>query len=142
MLSLGKLSQLAQLHETEASVNETILDCKFCSQSYRPHAIDSLLVAFHDDLDVVSVQEKLMEEFKAVTAATRGKQSLDAQIETIARAKASGLTETPPTAKTALLQVINSFLKFILRLVNLIAARSSKTLSETFFKEDRCQSRT
>jgi hypothetical protein len=68
------------------------------------------LTAFHDDLDFVSVQEKLMNEFKAVAALTRGKHSLDSQIENIGRAKASGLI-VAPAAKTALFQVCE-FLAF------------------------------
>lgn len=31
MLSLGKLSQLAQLHETDTDVDEAVLDCGFFS---------------------------------------------------------------------------------------------------------------
>lgn len=104
--------------------------------------ISHMFTAFHDNLDVVSVQEKLVEEFKAVTAATRGKQSLEAHIENIARVKASGLTETPSTAKTALLQVINIVLKCILTLRQLNRLpRSSKILSETFSRDGRCQLR-
>lgn len=57
---------------------------------------------FHDDLDFVSVQEKLAEEFRAVPALGRGKQSLDAQVDNIARAKASKLAAA---AQTALLNV-------------------------------------
>jgi hypothetical protein len=67
---------------------------------------DNTFAAFHDDLDFVSVLEKLVQEFKAVAAPTRGKHSLDAQVENIAKAKASGLT-TGGQAKTAFLQVCN-----------------------------------
>lgn len=66
------------------------------------------VLAFHDDLDFVSVQGKLAQEFKNISAATRGKRSLDSQIENIARVKASALTEKSPTAKTALLNVCHS----------------------------------
>lgn len=64
-----------------------------------------LFIAFHDDLDFVSVQEKLAQEFKAVAPLTRGKHSLEVHIENIARVKASALTEKSSAPKTALLHV-------------------------------------
>lgn len=69
------------------------------------HTIHRHFLAFHDDLDFVSVQEKLAREFRAASITARGKQSLDTQIEHIARVKAKMLAEAPPAAKTALLQV-------------------------------------
>ncbi|KAH7921734.1 hypothetical protein BV22DRAFT_1095926 [Leucogyrophana mollusca] len=75
MLSIGKLSQLAQLQES-GSVDEGVLE------------------AFHDDLDFVSVQEKLLEEMKKVLVSVRGRQGLDGQVEAIAKAKAGKLRAT------------------------------------------------
>jgi len=97
ILSIGKLSQLAQLHETEASVDEAVLD------------------AFHDDLDFVSVQEKLAQEFKAAAASARGKHSLEVQVENIAKAKAPALTKTPSTSKTAFLQIFKNLARDLIQ---------------------------
>jgi len=70
MLSIGKLAQLAQMQE-DTSVDESMLD------------------AFHDGLDFVSVHESLAEELKSALVSVRGKQSLDRQVETILLQKAS-----------------------------------------------------
>jgi nuclear pore complex protein Nup133 len=77
----------------------------FCAcPSFTDCIFDNTFAAFHDDLDFVSVLEKLVQEFKAVTAPIRGKHSLDAQVENITKAKASGLTRGGQI-KTAFLQV-------------------------------------
>jgi len=94
MLSIGKLLQLAQLHETETSIDDVILD------------------SFHDDLDFIGVQEKLADEFKSV-ATGRGKHSREAQIENIARVKASKLAQTP--SKTAFLQIFKNLARDVLQ---------------------------
>ncbi|RPD66182.1 hypothetical protein L227DRAFT_539315 [Lentinus tigrinus ALCF2SS1-6] len=73
MLSIGKLSHLAQLHEGEASVSQDVLD------------------AFHDGLDFVAVHETLIEDLRSALASVRTRQSLEMQIETIAKEKASNL---------------------------------------------------
>ncbi|OBZ75079.1 hypothetical protein A0H81_04264 [Grifola frondosa] len=75
MLSIGKLSHLAQLPENSASIDQNVLD------------------SFHDGLDFVSVHEALVEDLKSALAAVRARQSLDMQAETIARSKASNLTD-------------------------------------------------
>ncbi|KIM58886.1 hypothetical protein SCLCIDRAFT_127429 [Scleroderma citrinum Foug A] len=77
MLSLGKLAQFARLQEG-GTLDEGLLD------------------DFHDGLDFIAVQEKLLKEFQNVLTSMRGKQkqSQDAQVETIMRAKASRLTES------------------------------------------------
>ncbi|KAJ8078829.1 hypothetical protein PM082_013112 [Marasmius tenuissimus] len=75
MLSLGKLSQLAHLQESEDAEDGGLLD------------------AFHDDLDFVSVHESLLEEFKVVLSKLRGKKSLDTQVETILRERAMTLAD-------------------------------------------------
>ncbi|KAN0123739.1 Non-repetitive/WGA-negative nucleoporin C-terminal domain containing protein [Russula decolorans] len=74
MLSIGKLTHLAQMQE-DSSVDESMLD------------------AFHDGLDFVSVHEALTEELKSAIASVPGKQSLDRQVETILQRNASALTD-------------------------------------------------
>ncbi|KAI0807541.1 hypothetical protein C8Q74DRAFT_1213431 [Fomes fomentarius] len=74
MLSIGKLSHLAQLHEGETTVSQDILD------------------AFHDGLDFVSVHETLIEDLKSALASVRARQSLEMQVETIAQQKAANLS--------------------------------------------------
>ncbi|KAG6851014.1 hypothetical protein H0H93_004501 [Arthromyces matolae] len=78
MLSVGKLAHLAQLHESNT-----------------PAPDNSILDGFHDDLDFVSVHEALLQEFKSVPEAARGRQTLDSQIDTILKATATGLREKP-----------------------------------------------
>ncbi|TCD68905.1 hypothetical protein EIP91_009455 [Steccherinum ochraceum] len=76
MLSIGKLSHLAQMQEEH------------------PHSIDErVLDAFHDGLDFVSVHENLLEDLKTALANIRAKQSLEAQVDTITKTKASRLSE-------------------------------------------------
>jgi len=74
MLSIGKLTHLAQMQE-DATVDESMLD------------------AFHDGLDFVSVHEALTDELKSAVASVPGKQSLDRQVETILQKKASAITD-------------------------------------------------
>ncbi|KNZ71793.1 Nucleoporin [Termitomyces sp. J132] len=78
MLSIGKLAHLAQLHESNTGAADS-----------------SLLDAFHDDLDFVSVHEALLQEFRSALDAIRGRQTLDSQIDTIVKATATGLQEKP-----------------------------------------------
>ncbi|KAI0065375.1 hypothetical protein BV25DRAFT_1880143 [Artomyces pyxidatus] len=77
MLSIGKLSHLAQMQEDEGAQDESMLD------------------AFHDGLDFVSVHETLLNELKSALASIRGKQSLDKQVEAIWKEKASMLAGRP-----------------------------------------------
>ncbi|KAH9952015.1 hypothetical protein B0H21DRAFT_800355 [Amylocystis lapponica] len=72
MLSIGKLSQLAQLHENKP-IDQTVLD------------------AFHDGLDFVDVHETLLEDLKSALATVRSRQSLEMQLDTITRIKGSNL---------------------------------------------------
>jgi len=69
ILSIGKLAHLAQLQDggESTAVHKSALD------------------AFHDGLDVVSVHETLLEEFKSVKS--RSKQSLESQVDTILKKK-------------------------------------------------------
>ncbi|TFY72665.1 hypothetical protein EVG20_g323 [Dentipellis fragilis] len=76
MLSIGKLSHLAQLQEDDGA-EATMLD------------------EFHDGLDFVSVQETLTGELKSALASVRIKQTLDAQAETITAEMASKLADKP-----------------------------------------------
>lgn len=54
------------------------------------------MVAFHDDLDFVAVQEKLLADFQGIASTMRGKQknSLDAQVDAVLSAKAKKLRES------------------------------------------------
>ncbi|KAG6334835.1 hypothetical protein ID866_4257 [Astraeus odoratus] len=76
-LSLGKLAQFAHLQEGGT------LDI-------------ALLDAFHDGLDFIAVQEKLLKDFQTALVSMRAKQkqSLDAQVDIILRTKASRLKES------------------------------------------------
>lgn len=65
-----------------------------------------LCLAFHDALDVVGVHEALLEEFNAVVANIRGRRSLDAQVDTIIKEKASLMLE-----KRELTHVCDSLLR-------------------------------
>ncbi|KAI0748169.1 Non-repetitive/WGA-negative nucleoporin C-terminal-domain-containing protein [Daedaleopsis nitida] len=73
MLSIGKLSHLAQLHDGETEISQDVLD------------------AFHDGLDFVSVHDTLVEDLKSALATVRARQSLEMQVETIAQQKAANL---------------------------------------------------
>ncbi|KAH8107113.1 Non-repetitive/WGA-negative nucleoporin C-terminal-domain-containing protein [Cristinia sonorae] len=74
MLSIGKLSHIAQSQEEDPHpINEDILD------------------AFHDGLDFVSVHDNLLDDLKSALASIRVKQSLEMQVDTITKAKASKL---------------------------------------------------
>lgn len=74
MLSVGKLAHLAQMQEAG-------------------DADDAVLDAFHDSLDFISVQEKILQEFREAVSSLRGKQkqSLDAQVDAVIRAKGTRL---------------------------------------------------
>ncbi|KAF7796966.1 hypothetical protein EIP86_008154 [Pleurotus ostreatoroseus] len=73
MLSIGKLSYLAQVQDADSSIDESILD------------------SFHDGLDFVSVHERLLEELHSVLTSARSRQSLDVQAEAASKARASRL---------------------------------------------------
>ncbi|OSX65290.1 hypothetical protein POSPLADRAFT_1054050 [Postia placenta MAD-698-R-SB12] len=75
VLSIGKLAQIAQLHENNIPIDQSVLD------------------AFHDGLDFVSIHETLIDDLKSALAPLRGKQSLEKQVETIAETKASRLSK-------------------------------------------------
>lgn len=93
MLSFGKLAHLAQLHESEGSVNEAVLE-RACSPylcSEHPKFIFKL--EYHDQLDIVSVHEMILRDLKSVTAPLKGKQSFEAQIDAIVAQRASRLVD-------------------------------------------------
>ncbi|KAK0450161.1 Non-repetitive/WGA-negative nucleoporin C-terminal-domain-containing protein [Armillaria borealis] len=92
MLSIGKLSHLAHEQETLAPSDEDISD------------------AFHDGLDFVSVHESLLEEFNAVLATLKGRQSLDSQTDAIIKQKATRLSD-----RSALTQVFKDFVRNVLQ---------------------------
>ncbi|KAJ7172457.1 methyltransferase type 11 [Mycena filopes] len=71
MLSIGKLADLAHVQETNEIADDHVLD------------------HFHNDLDFVSVHQRLLDEFKPVLDSLRARQSLDAQIDAIVKSEAS-----------------------------------------------------
>ncbi|KAI0054126.1 hypothetical protein FA95DRAFT_1530133 [Auriscalpium vulgare] len=75
MLSIGKLAHLAQLQDDEYTQDESLLD------------------AFHDGLDFISVHETLLDDLKSALTNVRGKQTVDKQVDTIYRTKASRLAD-------------------------------------------------
>jgi nuclear pore complex protein Nup133 len=95
MLSIGKLSHLAQLHDAKASIDQTVLDGKVLSPLRLNNYVIHSFLAFHDGLDFVSVHEALVTEFKSSLASVRGRQPLDAQIDTIVKAKAMKMSDAP-----------------------------------------------
>ena len=107
MLSVGKLSQLAQLHEGTKAVNQDVLD------------------AFHDGLDFVSVHETLIEDLKSALASVRARQSLEMQVDTIAQKKAGNLSN-----RKALLNVRLVWLLPLDGCVLILENRSSNSLSD------------
>ncbi|TFK76396.1 hypothetical protein BDN72DRAFT_755585 [Pluteus cervinus] len=117
MLSIGKLSHLAQLHETRASPDENVLD------------------AFHDGLDFVSVQEAVYEEFLSVTQSLRGKQSLETQIDAVVRSRASTLSD-----RKALLQIFKNLVRSVLQkkalcvedMVDVLTLKDNATTTEDY----------
>ncbi|EMD38365.1 hypothetical protein CERSUDRAFT_113529 [Gelatoporia subvermispora B] len=77
MLSIGKLSHLAQLQENSEDINQSTLD------------------AFHDGLDFISVHEALIQNLKTALISIRARQSLEKQVDTIGTRKASKLAGYP-----------------------------------------------
>ncbi|KAH9484254.1 Nucleoporin nup132 [Psilocybe cubensis] len=75
MLSIGKLSYLAHMQETNFQEAST-------TSSKGPSLDD-----FHDALDFVSVLEKLVQDFRSVLVAARARQSIESQINTIIKEK-------------------------------------------------------
>ncbi|KIK57777.1 hypothetical protein GYMLUDRAFT_45965 [Collybiopsis luxurians FD-317 M1] len=76
-LSIGKLANLAHMRKSDGTAENSLHD------------------AFHDALDLVGVHEALIDEFNGVIANIRGRRSLDSQVDTIVKEKASGLAEKP-----------------------------------------------
>ncbi|KAJ8487889.1 hypothetical protein ONZ51_g3889 [Trametes cubensis] len=109
MLSVGKLSHLAQLHEGTKAINQDVLD------------------AFHDGLDFVSVHETLIEDLKSALASVRARQSLEMQVDTIAQKKAGNLS-----GRKALLNVF----KFLVRQLLLGKALSVEDMAEVLSLKD------
>ena len=85
MLSIGKLSHL--VHMEEANVAEdSILDGEPSTIRVTFLSLISLQ-AFHNGLDFVSVHESLLQDLRSCLVAARARQSLDAQLDTILKAK-------------------------------------------------------
>ena len=91
MLSIGKLSYLAQLHEEiPPAINEDVLNSKFPSSIFL-FFLQLYLVAFHDGLDFISVHETLIESLRSSLQDVRTKQSLEQQVDIILRKQAASL---------------------------------------------------
>ncbi|KAG1753426.1 hypothetical protein EDB19DRAFT_1892754 [Suillus lakei] len=95
MLSVGKLAHLAQMQEG-GDMDEAVLD------------------AFHDSLDFISVQEKMLDEFREAASTLRGKQkqSLDAQVDAVIRAKGTRLRAN---RRHGLLGILKIFVRQVLQ---------------------------
>lgn len=86
--SIGKLSQLVHLQETKNSV-DVVLDGMWCYFTVIFSSLINIHKAFDDGLDLVSVHESLLEDFRSCLSATRARQPLDGQIDAILKAKGS-----------------------------------------------------
>jgi hypothetical protein len=60
--------------------------------------ISDEITAFDDGLDTVAVQEDIVGRFKAVKPSTKAKQSFEAQVDNIIKAKATRLANRPAHA--------------------------------------------
>lgn len=92
MLSFGKLAYLAQVYDQGVPSSERTLDCEFLPIVVGRMDL-TLVQGFHDELDFVSVHEALLADFRLVLGGARGRQSLESQIDTITKTKATGLAE-------------------------------------------------
>jgi nuclear pore complex protein Nup133 len=88
MLSIGKLS-----HLTQAEPDGSVLD------------------AFDDNLDFVSVHEVILDQFHAVLEKQRGRQSLDTQIDAILTMEASALGGVRPAFRALLRGMVHDLLQ-------------------------------
>ncbi|KAG2078254.1 hypothetical protein BDR04DRAFT_1088016 [Suillus decipiens] len=95
ILSVGKLAHLAQMQEG-GDPDEAMLD------------------AFHDSLDFISVQEKMLQEYREAASSLRGKQkqSLDAQVDVVIRAKG---TRLKAEQRHGLLGIMKIFVRQVLQ---------------------------
>ena len=93
MLSIGKLSYLAQLHEeVPPAIDEDILNSELpFRNSFASPFLPIHPTAFHDGLDFISVHESLIESPRSSLQDVRTKQSLEQQVDTIAKNQATSL---------------------------------------------------
>jgi len=94
MLSIGKLGQLAWMHNHDVPTEKSALDGDLAPSSPGRTFLTGT-TAFDDGLDTVAVQEDLLQQFKAVKPPTRAKQSFEAQVDTILKVKATRLADRP-----------------------------------------------
>lgn len=93
MLSIGKLAQMAG---SEAPLDDRALDRKTGAfLSYVEHSLTCGLLAFHDGLDYISVHENLIEELRTPLSGTKARQSIENQVDIVAKAVASKLKAYP-----------------------------------------------
>lgn len=96
-LSIGKLSQLAQMQDHDVPADKITLDgisLFHCSGKRCPDET----IAFDDGLDTVAVQEDLVQQFVAVKPSTRAKQSFEVLVENVLKVKATRLAKRPAHA--------------------------------------------
>lgn len=136
MLSIGKLSHLAQLHEGETEISQDVLDGMELSQYGVLYSSTHPPAAFHDGLDFVSVHDTLVEDLKSALATVRSRQSLEMQVETIAQQKAANLG-----ASKAFYNVSTPYY-LLLCVYAHREIRSSKTSSDSSCKGKRSLSKT
>ena len=82
--------------------------------------IHFVVPAFHNNLDFISVHETIVSEMRSALEGVSIKQPLDAQIETIARKKASKLNDMPSLRNVSMLNFVH------LDHVGICAIRSSR----------------
>ena len=97
MLSIGKLSQLAQMQNHDELTDKTLLDGISSFHHLGKHCSEEI-IAFDDGLDTVAVQEDIVQQFIGAKPSTRAKQSFEALVESILKAKATRLASRPAHA--------------------------------------------
>jgi len=95
MLSIGKLSHLVHMQETNVLDDDTVMDGTLLLINPSYPFDECIPQAFHDGLDVVSVHTSLIQGFRSCLVAARARQSLDGQLDTILKAKGSILVGRP-----------------------------------------------
>lgn len=60
---------------------------------------------FHDELNIISVHQHVIDELKASLTAARSKQSLESQVDAIAKANAARLTDRPAMLSVRILYI-------------------------------------
>lgn len=110
-LSIGKLSQLAQMQDHDIPTDKAALDGISPFRCPGKHYPDEI-TAFDDGLDIVAVQEDLVQQFMAVKASKKAKQSFETLVENVLKVKATRLAMRPAHAYVRF--TVPHFLPFLL----------------------------